>query len=213
MTGYAYDAWGRQTGVSYPTTGNAGVALTYDAEGNLTQSVDGTGTRTYWSTSGEVGMTNPMGNTAATYDGAGRMLTQTDVSGRTHSYAYNSSTRLQSVGDGSGTVSYTYTADGYPATATYPNGTKATYGYDAAGRVTGLTHTLVSTGATIIGYAAQYDNSGRLTQVTEQPSGAVAAAYRCDSAGRLLCKAAREPTPTRGRTPTTGAACAPRRSR
>ena len=186
-TTYSYDAWGRQTGVAYPTTGNPGVALTLDAEGRTTQSVDGTGTRTYsydsWGR--KVGMTDPMGNTAATYDGAGRMQTQTDVSGRTHSYAYDGSSRLQSVGDGSGTVSYAYNSDSRPSTASYPNGTQATYGYDAAGRVTSLAHTLVSTGATIISYAVQYDNAGRLTQVTEQPSGAVTK-YSYDSIGHLL---------------------------
>jgi YD repeat-containing protein len=187
VTNYAYDTWGRQVGVTYPTTGNPSVALTLDAEGRLTQSMDGTGTRTYaydpWGR--KTAMTDPMGNTAATYDGAGRMLTQTDVSGRTHSYAYDSSTRLQSVGDGSGTVSYTYNADSRPATAVYPNGTQATYGYDTSGRVTSLAHTLVSTRATIISYAAQYDSAGRLTQVTEQPSGAVTT-YQYDSASRLL---------------------------
>ena len=186
-TSYAYDAWGRQTGIAYPTSGNPGVTLTLDAEGRTTQSVDGTGTRTYsydsWGR--KVGMTDPMGNTAAAYDGAGRMQTQTDVSGRTHSYAYDGSSRLQSVGDGNGTVSYAYTPDSRPATATYPNGTQATYGYDTAGRVTSLTHTLVSTGATIISYAAQYDSVGHLTQITEQPSGAVTK-YSYDSAGRLL---------------------------
>ena len=187
VTTYAYDAWGRRTGVTYPTTGNPGVALALDAEGRTTQSVDGTGTRTYsydsWGR--KVGMTDPMGNTAAAYDGAGRMQTQTDVSGRTHSYAYDGSSRLQSVGDGSGTVAYAYNSDSRPSTVSYPNGTQATYGYDTAGRVTSLAHKLVSTGATIISYAAQYDNAGRLTQVTEQPSGAVTT-YNYDNAGHLL---------------------------
>ena len=187
VTTYTSDAWGRQTGIAYPTTGNPGVTLALDAQGRTLQSVDGTGTRTYsydsWGR--KIGMTDPMGNTAAAYDGAGRLQTQTDVAGRTHSYAYDGSSRLQSVGNGSGTVSYAYTPDSRPSTVSYPNGTRATYGYDAAGRVTSLAHTLVSTGATIISYAAQYDNTGRLTQVTEQPSGAVTK-YSYDSTGHLL---------------------------
>lgn len=188
VTTYAYDASGRQTGITYPTS--SPVSLSYDALGRLTGSTDGTGTRTYsydmWGR--KVGMTDPMGNTNATYDGAGKMLTQSDVSGRTHTYGYDTSTRLSSVGDGAGAVSYTYTADGRPATALYPNGTKATYGYDVAGRVTSLAHTKVSDNSILVSYAAVYNNAGRLTQVTEQPSGAVIT-YTYDNAGRLLGEA------------------------
>ena len=46
QTLYTRDSWGRTTGISYPTTGRTGVSLTLDPEGNITQSIDETGTRT-----------------------------------------------------------------------------------------------------------------------------------------------------------------------
>jgi YD repeat-containing protein len=45
VTTYSYDAWGRLVGIDYPHS--ADVSLQYDAEGRLTQAVDGTGTRTF----------------------------------------------------------------------------------------------------------------------------------------------------------------------
>jgi hypothetical protein len=187
ITDYNYDAWGRQTGIRYVTTGNSSIISTYDAEGRLTQSVDGTGTRTYsydaWSR--RISMTDPMGNTQATYDSAGRLKTQTDVAGRTHTYGYDNYQRLASVNDGSQTVQYTYTSDSKIATCLFPNGTRAEYSYDFVGRPTSIMHKRVSNNSVIVGYTGVYDNAGRLTQIMETPSGAVTT-YQYDNSGRLL---------------------------
>ena len=184
MTNYSLDAWGRLTGWSYPTSGNPSVSLSLDAEGNVTQAVDGTGT---WSYSYDVWnrplqLSDPRGTTTATYDNVGNLLTQTDVTGRQLSYQYNAGNQLTQVGDGSGNAVYTYTADGYVATIAYPNGTQVSYGTDSAGRITSLSHT--NNGTTLISYAAQYDHADRLTQLTEQPSGDVTT-FGYDDANRL----------------------------
>jgi YD repeat-containing protein len=186
-TSYIYDAWGRQVGVDYPAGGSADIALTLDPEGRLVQSVDGTGTRTWtYDTWGRpLTQTSPAGNTSASYDAAGRLLTQTDVTGRQIQYAYNAAKRISLVGDNVGIALYTYTADGLPTVETYPNGTQVIRNYDAAGRLTSLTHRRTSDGSTIIGYTAEYDDAGRLTQVIEQPSGDVTT-FAYDAAGRLL---------------------------
>ncbi len=187
ITNYNYDTLGRPTNIQYPTTGHASVSYTYDAAGRIIQSVDGTGTRNFSYDSGgrKIGMTDPMGNTVASYDKAGRIVSQTDVSGRTLSYAYDPTARLTSVDDATEAVQYTYTDNGQPLVAKYPNGIQTAYGYDTLGRVTGLTHTIAATGAIVVAYAAQYDKAGNLAQVTEQPSGDVTT-YTYDSVGQLL---------------------------
>ena len=188
VTNYTLDGWGRVSGVAYPTTGNASLGFGYNAAGQLMQASDGTGVRTYqYNTLGQrTSMTDPRGNTSATYDNLGNLLTQTDVSGRQITNSPNTLGQLASVKDGSdnATAIYTYNVDGKINTATYPNGTKTTYGYDNAGRVAGLAHTN-SSGNVLVGYAAQYDSGGRLTKVTEQPSGDVTA-YTYDNASNLL---------------------------
>ena len=188
-TTYTYDAWGRLVGITYPAGGSAPVSLSYDAEGRLVQSVDGTGTRTYsyddWGR--RTAVVCPAGTASASYDAAGRLLTQTDVSGRTVQYNYDVASRLTQVGDTAGAASYGWTVDGNVAVETYPNGTRKEVSYDAAGRVVQITHRVVATGAVIVGYSAQYDAAGRLTQVTEQPSGDVTT-YQYDAAGRLVAE-------------------------
>ena len=86
---------------------------------------------------------------------------------------------------GAGGAAYTFTVDGQVATCVYPNNTKVTYGYNQAGRLTTLTHTIGSTGVLLVGYAAQYDAGGRITQITETPSGDVTQ-FTYDGANNLL---------------------------
>jgi YD repeat-containing protein len=189
VTNYTLDDWSRTTGVAYPTSGNASLGFVYNAAGQLTQTSDGTGIRTYgYNTLGQrTSMTDPRGNTSATYDNAGNLLTQTDVTTRTITNTLNNLNQLTSVLDGNDNAhaDYTYTVDGKVNTATFPNGTKATYGYDNANRVTSLVHTKVSDGSTLVGYTATYDNGNRLTSITEQPSGDVTT-FTYDSADNLL---------------------------
>ena len=189
VSNYAQDAWGRTTGVSYPTTGNPGISLALDPEGNLTQSTDGTGIRnyTYDNWGRRKTATDPRGNTQASYDNVGNLLSQTDVTQRPISNAFNTLQQLTLVTDGNDLThaDYTYTADGQASTALYPNGIRVEWGYDNAGRTNSIVHRVVSTNAVLIGYSAQYDPGGRLSSITEQPSGDVTA-FTYDNADRLL---------------------------
>ncbi len=184
---YQYDAWGRNIGTSYPTSGMTGTSFSYDVLGQLVGSTDATGTRTYqydvWGR--PTGMTDPMGTTQATHDAAGRMLTQSDVAGRVHAYTYDSRKRLDSVSDGSQSVQYTYNVDNRVASVQYGNGVSTEYTYDLSGRATSIVHRRLSDGLVLLSFANSYDPNGRLTQFTEQPSGAVTS-YSYDALGRLL---------------------------
>jgi YD repeat-containing protein len=189
VTNYTLDAWGRTTTLSYPTTGDTSIQLTLDAESRWTESIDSTGTRTYgydsWSRCNA--MTDPMGNTTATYSPAGFLQNQTDVTGRTITYTPNALDELTNVSDDGGTTNavLTYDAVERVLTATYQNGTKVTYGYDNAGRTSSIAHTVVSTGATLVSYAATYYANNWLETITEQPSGDVTT-FDYDGLGNLL---------------------------
>jgi len=161
--------------------------LQYDAEGRLTQAVDGTGTRTfeYDSWGRRVRQTAPAGTSSATYDAAGRLTSQTDVTGRQITYQYDGAGRLVRVSDPTSWVQYAYNANSAVVRETYSNNTRVEYVYDGAGRVTSVQHRVNSTGALIIGYAVTYDAAGRVTRINESPSKAVTT-YRYDGAGRLL---------------------------
>ncbi len=192
ITNYTLDAWGRTTDVAYPTTGNPGKSYSYDLEGHLVQSSDTTGVRTwtYDANGRKISATDPRGNTQANWDGVGNLLWQTDVTGRKITNSYNSNYQLIKVVDSSdnGTATLTYTPDGQLNTCLYPNGVEVAYTYDAAGRVTNLTHTYIATSSLIVGYAATYLNNGQLSRIVESPSGDVTT-YSYDGAGNMLNEA------------------------
>ncbi len=189
ITNYTLDAWGRTTDVAHPTTGNPGMSYSFDLEGHLVQSSDTTGVRTwtYDANGRKISATDPRGNTQANWDGVGNLLWQTDVTGRKISNSYNTNYQLTQVVDSTdnGTATLTYTADGQLNTCLYPNGVEVAYTYDAAGRVTNLTHTYIATSSLIVGYAATYLNNGQLSRIVESPSGDVTT-YSYDPAGNLL---------------------------
>ncbi len=54
----------------------------------------------------------PKGNTSATYDASGNILSQSDVSGRTTSNVFDGAGQISSVTDGNGTGSLTYNTKG-----------------------------------------------------------------------------------------------------
>ncbi len=186
VTNYTYDAWGRLLQQAFPTSGRTSVTMAYDVNGNLTTATDATGSRSFlydlWNR--RLSLSDPRGNTSATYDASGNILSQSDVSGRTISNVFDAAGQISSVTDGNGTGSLTYNTKGQIATLTYPNNVLATYAYDNGGRATGLTHKKADN-TLLIGYAATYDNAGRLSQIVETPSNDVTT-YSYDNADRLL---------------------------
>lgn len=183
-TTYSYDDWGRRTGINYPTSTDQ--SFTYDAEGRMTQAVDGTGTRTYTydSLGRKTYQTDPRGNTTATYDPASRLLSQTDVTGRLIEYDYDPNGRMELVEDPTSWATYEYDTRGRMTKESFSNGVYSAYGYDSASRLTSLNHKKTIDNSLILGYAATYDAASRLTQAVESPTTATTT-YAYDNANRL----------------------------
>jgi RHS repeat-associated protein len=121
MTTYTHDAMDRVTQVLYCGTGTCpspsstnSIAYTYDADGNLTQRVDNTGTTTW------------------VYDALSRVTKEELPSGSDAcsgsspagiTYTYDTASNRASTCDASGTTSYTYDAANQEVTLVEPGGT------------------------------------------------------------------------------------------
>ena len=114
---YAYDALNRVSSISYPTT-SENVTYTYDAVGALG----------YLST-----ITDESGTTTYTYDGFGRVATDTrQIAGNSYS------------------TTYQYDGDGNIVSIAYPSGRTITYGRNTIGEITQVTSTFGGTNKSIV---------------------------------------------------------------
>ncbi|HEY8356717.1 MAG TPA: hypothetical protein VIL30_04570, partial [Ramlibacter sp.] len=135
----AYDAAGRVQS----TTDRRGNKSTfeYDGAGRQTASVDATGRRTQ-----------------QTFDENGNRKTVT-VDGRTTNFEYDALNRLtKTTWPDGGTHVTTYRADNRKDTETDARGVVTSYGYDLAGRLTGVTQSLTATATATTTYG--YDETG-----------------------------------------------------
>jgi RHS repeat-associated protein len=119
----------------------------------------------------------PLGQRSTTeYDAAGNVIATTDFNGNVVQYQYDSRNRLTATLFPDGTsVTYTYTADGQPATVTDARGVTA-YVYDERDRLVKRT----DPDGTVIAYT--YDAAGNRTSVTT-PAGTTA--YTFDALNRV----------------------------
>lgn len=144
-TTYSYDVLGRTTSISFP--GGSGTT-TYLYEGNTTTVTDATGKWKKYTadTLGNLRMVEepqiggPNLETIYNYDVMNHLTTvsMTRVSTtQTRTFAYDTNQRLQSATlPESGTSTYTYNADGTPATRTDAKGQRSEFSYDVQQRVT-----------------------------------------------------------------------------
>lgn len=180
MLGYAYDAVGNLTTLTYPN--DFSVTYTYDDARRLATVTDSDNrVTTYdYDDSGRVHTVALPNGTSATYayDDAGRITTLTHATGGTafatigHTYDGRGN-RLTRTVDGA-TESYTYDDLARMTGVEYPGGRSVSYAYDAAGNRTQETEPL---GATAYSYdvadqllsagdgSRTYDPDGQLTQV------------------------------------------------
>lgn len=190
------------TTFEYDTNGNLiketrpdGSVVTYgrdpDGTGLLTSITDSRGKTTtfaYDANANLFAIATPLGNrTSATYDAAGRKLTQTDPRGNlagadpsqfTTAFAYDASDRLVSVTDplGNGT-SWTYDAAGNRTSQTDANNDATSWAYDATYNLVGVTD--AAGGVTAYAYDAVHN------LVSRTDASARVATYGYDAAHRL----------------------------
>lgn len=171
-TTYSYDSGSRVTGISYSDGTTPSVSYTYDADGQILTMVDGTGT------------------TTQVWDSLHRLTQQTDGAGNTVGYAYDLAGRTTSIAypggscsapvslcvtrqfDNSGRLSSIQdwlshqTTFGYDANSnltgiTYPNGVVATWTYNAANQLIGISDVNGPTSILTLGYSR--DNNAQLS--------------------------------------------------
>ena len=196
--------------MNHPSSSNNTITFGHDAAGNLTSWSDQNGHTTNTSfdqLNRLVSKTLPDGTLSefAGYDFNNNLTSLTKYSGKTTNYTYDSLNRLSiqapdpSVNEP--TVSFTYTANGFPATMTDGSGTtsytydnldrlitKTTpegtlhYTYDAAGNVTSMSS---SDQRVTVNYT--YDELNRLTTVVDNslPSGQNTTTYFYDPASNV----------------------------
>jgi RHS repeat-associated protein len=144
-TSYAYDKADRLIGIDYSSEARPDVDLEYDANGNVTSMVDGTGESTFdYDELGRLtGSKNGNGDVVGYGYNLGEQLT--DIlypNGKSISRTFDEAGRLETVTDWlGGTTSFGYDADSNLEEITFPAGTGNVdkYEYDPTGRMTDAT--------------------------------------------------------------------------
>jgi RHS repeat-associated protein len=189
---FSYDKLGRRTAMHYPDGSQE--SWTYDAGGRVVGHTTRAGqvkTIAYNAAGDPVAEAwTPAGvapDVAYAYDAAGRLETVSngavtlrysyDALGRVASETSDLSALVPALGEQ--TVSYRYDANGRPSALVYPDGSTATYAYDALGRLTAVSD---GPGRPVAQYV--FDKAGRLAGL-DRDNG-VQTRYVYDMAGQLL---------------------------
>ncbi len=140
-------------------SGNRITKLVDSRAGTLTRTFDDLDRLT-----SEIAPNSPRKGITYAYDVAGRRTSMTVGQGATPiTYAYNDANQPTSIAQGTASVGFSYDGAGRPASVTLPDGVVQTYGYDQAGELTSITYTK---GQTTLGDLAYgYDGAGRRTGV------------------------------------------------
>jgi RHS repeat-associated protein len=186
-TTYTVDGLSNVTNIASPDTGST--AKTYDAAGNVITSTDArsdTTTYTYDALNRRTGATYADSTSVSwTYDqgtyGKGHLTTMVDLVG-TSTWTYNIhgsvTQKQQAIGSVTLTTGFSYDSYGRLSTITYPSGRTATYSYNTAGQVSGVT-----TGSTALLSSVTYMPFGPVSGWTEGSGAPHARSFDLD--GRL----------------------------
>jgi RHS repeat-associated protein len=205
-TSYTYDPANRLTKISYSGGTTPAVEYGYDADGNLTSMVDGTGESSF--------VYDQLGRLTSSQDGHGDVVGYgydlasdptgiTYPNGKSIARAFDSAGRLESVTDWlGGTTSFTYGSDSNLEAVTFPAGSANVdeYSYDHADQLSEAKFTHGAETLTSLSYSRDkagaieseirkglpgpeelgygYDENGRLTEVGE-------ASFEYDAADNL----------------------------
>ena len=148
---YSYDKVDRMTTIDY-SDATTDVSYTYDADGMLTQRIDGSGTTTW------------------NYDNLGRLISRANTAGGgTIAYGYDLASNLTSTTDSRGTTRYEFDASGTPTAVKYLlNGEEKTLkiATDDRGRRTDVWMDYQPNGDWWAAHThTDYDNTGRVKRV------------------------------------------------
>lgn len=191
-----YDRLNRRTKITYAD--GSSTTLTYDAGNRITQVLDtrdaGPITRTYDGLGRLLSETTRPApslysvTTTYTYDAAGRRTRRAGAVQTPIAYTYDAANRLTTITQGISVVTLTSDAANRRTALGLPNGTSTKYGYDAASRVTALTY---KAGAAVLGtLTSGYDGAGNRISIggtwarTGQPPALTNATY--DAANRQV---------------------------
>jgi len=196
-TSYAYRLDNMLRTVTWPD--NTTITYLYDSNKRVTRETAGSEVinYTYNAVHQLVSSTGPGGSVSYTYDNAGRVVTETS-GGRTNTIVRNAEgerVRLDYLGQSqiytrdarglvtriaapAGNFDFSFDALGRRIQLSYPDGSTASYAFDAAGQLTNLTHAGVFNAP----YAHIFDSAGRIARITgDGPDWN----YNYDALGRL----------------------------
>jgi RHS repeat-associated protein len=180
----SYDRLNRLVAIDYSSPSTPDVSYGFDANGNRTSTLDGTGSTSYvYDEADRLTTVTSPGATTVAYrydlDGNRTKLIYPDSTAVT--YSFDKGSRLESLQDWAArSVSYEYWPDGALKTATNPDASVATYTYDNARRVTDILH---QQGITTIGqYTYGLDAVGNVIGLQD---GAQSSTYGLDRLYRL----------------------------
>jgi RHS repeat-associated protein len=188
---YAYDSGDRPTGIAYSDPATADVTLSYDANDNLTQMVDGTGTTTRaYDALDRVTQVTSGANQVVKYEynAAGDVTKITYPNGKAVTQAYDSVGRLAGVTDWLGKeTTFEYHRDSQQKATIFPTETTNVdeYAYDARGDMTSVS---MKKGASVLASLSYTrDAIGQITKTTQtgiagEPAETI---YAYDAANRL----------------------------
>jgi RHS repeat-associated protein len=191
-TTYGYDVANNLTNIDYADGNTPHVSYAYNAAGDRTSMIDGTGTSSYsYDSLGRLtNATNGAGDTTAYgYDLANNVTSLTYPGGHQVARAYDAENRLTSVTDWLGNlISFAYDPNSNLTQTTFPSSTGDvdTYAYDQANELTGIAVHQWSTTLASINYTR--DPLGRVSSATEaglaQPQN-LGSQFQYDRAGNL----------------------------
>lgn len=191
---------------------NTTIVYTYDNNKRVTRETAGTEVinYTYNAVNQVLSASGPGGTVSYTYDNAGRVATETsggktnvitrnaegertklDYLAQSQTYARDARGLVTRIAAPAGDFGFSFDALGRRTQLAYPNGSTASYAFDAAGQLTNLTHSGVFNAP----YAHTFDAAGRITRITgDGPDWN----YRYDALGRLT-RATQDASAVRGR--------------
>jgi RHS repeat-associated protein len=185
-TTYTYDRANQLKTIAFSDT-TPGVTFNYDAVGNRTSIVDGSGTATYVYDDLDRLKSITRGTNAFSYsyDVAGNITNRTYPDSSQVAYTYDEDNRLATVASGVNTTNYAYDAASNLTLTTLPsgNGYLETRNYDRAGRLTEVKN--ATTASTLSDFVSTLDPVGNPTRILQTGSVTSTTDYTYDANDRL----------------------------